>query len=503
MKFTKIGRTTKFFLFSFVAATFLSSASTTIESSEYVGNVDFTQGLRMTPTEFNMAFTGDECQRIMPFSISESNSSISNVEIKENNEINFDLTLLERGQEFELSISGIIYQGNRGEGNFIVHAPSGLNDGYEIILIEINTTNTRTNLLLPTSHSYNLEAQPHLKIYLKNDVGELILFEKDLPEELRYLNTKEVEYNKEFNHLGWAIPFVELEVFTEKLTREELRRYGLEFATPEEDYIHIYEFELSPYDCFESLFLDFDAFNTQSFTWITNTATVTIGRDTAVVRSAPYINRTHRNITGTGGWELDFRVSENTRIYNSGEFLSTHYGQAFFKYRNIDIRASVGNNSHIRQVSRSGRVLEERALLGNIVRQAGASIATNLIWRSVTALTNATASSVLQNLTTSLSRSSRTIALGSGNREYFTASPTLAHVTAGWDLPRQFSVHRNSANATGHHFQVHWNIGTHQTRPQQTTHGAKFVQFRIYDNNGTRFLRTSSTNPGFTYTIRN
>jgi len=364
-----------------------------------------------------------------------------------------------------LSIEGTIFNGNRGENVFVIEIPD-LVDGYEILLFEINPPSEISNLLLQSSHYYNLPELPHIKVYIMDELGQIHLFEMEKPEALTILDANNFEQLEEAYDLLWALGLAN-GVFEESETTDELL---IELGV------------LVP-----------SARGLNSFTlWAPNTFTYrfVLGNETHNSVSVPYVRRLHRNIgRGTSTWQNEFRVAEHSNTVVNGNVISTRHGTGVIRYRDIQFQQVVGARSMIESIQLQGRM--------NRVGGSAGQVGGTLFWRVLSHATNATAASILQNLRNAyLQNRSQTITLGNNFNQLgsgYTAS-------AGHRLAQRYSLYRNTNSSNGHYLTMHTRVGPRGTTSGNTT-GGMSIAFNVYDGGGARRVRSVRQEFSFTYNV--
>ena len=527
-----------------------------------------TQGLSMSPTEFNNAFGGEPDSRFMSFNLVETKLTMHNIEI-EGNSIDLDLILAPvsifgtivdveysafitrlNGNQNDLTITvteyfedgginkltdtfridnngsglfiignyeifintqgndrirelrmesdgsriipirGTLFNGNR-EGAVVVEVEDLVN-GYELLLFEINTTPETHNLLLPTSYSENLYIVPHAKIYLMDEMGQLHLFELDVPDVLSQLSPLEFEELSHSNDFLWTISVVEpiIEVFEyEELTEELLEYLGIGLETSNELF--------TPFNVSEA-----GIWITSEYTSVAFSVTTIAGNERAVASSRPTMRRRHNNIgrNATNFFDVEFRVVESLRLYarngTAWRHLRTDNGRinGVIDYRNIEARIQLGNHTQINNFSTHGRARRHNTV-GSTIMENRSSIR-SIILSGIGIPSNA--QSALTLISGALGQSSQNITLGSTSNYARSGNWT----SVGVRFPNTYRFYHNTSSTNGHRLQLQVNAGRGGTSNNSTAtvDGAARVSFEVFINNS-RQGSTRHIARSFRYTV--
>ena len=128
------------------------------------------------------------------------------VETYGNNKIR-NLQLINNGI-VSLLLKGNIYNGNREESTYVIVFDEN-EYNFEVLLFEINLNPSKANLVLQNSKGKGLDYLPHAKIYLLCPLGNIIMFEIELPEEFHVLNYNEFYVLDNTDDIFWPFRFID------------------------------------------------------------------------------------------------------------------------------------------------------------------------------------------------------------------------------------------------------------------------------------------------------
>jgi len=530
-----------------------------VPSDEIINLDDYevkTQGLVMSPEEFNNAFGGEPESRFMPFNLVSSELSMHNI-IIDGSEISLDLALSPvslfgtivdvvysayvtrlNGNQNDLTINvvehfedglineltetfridnnesgtftignyeifvstrgndriheirlesdgtrilpvrGTIYNGNREESAFVVET-EGLINGYELILFEINTGPTESNLVLPNSLIEGLYDRPHAKIYFLCEDLQLHMFETELSESLMLLDSDNFELLENGDDLFWPLRFLDYEIISEEENDEEFIfclgqifnffNFPLDTDTSDielllpyvEEYFYItYGKEIANVaeyllpDMVED-WIDITAFGTNNQTttlfggWQTLTTTYGHNNVRHRVRAIYRWRATSTIRQQSSSWYGMLGSEQYAQVINrnTGAVISTLHNQGFWQLRRGRVSIGVGPDTTIGSGWINSRMVERRNLLGDRNIALGTNIAVDILVATSTLTGLGVAINAVRDVVRNANLSG-TVSQGQANARSFASINNLRG--AAYQMRDQFHLSSNSP----------WNVGT-------------------------------------------
>ncbi|MCL1948318.1 MAG: hypothetical protein FWF59_01105 [Turicibacter sp.] len=429
-------------------------------------DVYYSTGIVMSPTEFERAFGGRAEKRIMPRMLQTAELTLNEIELNDNT-VQLELLLTRGYNEIILPLEGNIYKGNRDEQSFLIDIPE-LANGFEVLLFEVNLSPESSNLLLPTSHSESLKANPHVKLYILDENNSIYLFEFQAPQAFFELYSQQFQEIEDLRDFLWVMDFLEPVLEEIESTEENLQKLGLLEGVNNE-------------------FLDetgvasrgLNVWTVIDFALTSFTGTVNIGVEELRHSSIPIFRRTHQNIGRSAEvtFILEFRVVESISIRRNGVLTHTQTGNGHqeWRYRNVTLQMGVGNQSEIVSHQLSGRFT--RRSLTNLftaaTRSAGSSVATRLA-TNIGGANAGTALSLIQNVIRANSNSN--VRLG-GDFVANTDSPRAASRA----LSPDYLLYQHFANSnSGHIFRMDARVRRHGVGNRVNNTAAKRITFDVY-----------------------
>lgn len=196
----------------------------------------FKRGAALSIYDFERAFVGDQNYRVWSEYHINTYIKISNISIL-NNEIEINLKYFTESSYNTISILGNLYRGARSE-NHIILIPQYINEGYDLLLFEIQNEYSFSNLFLPSSYNlhYYLNYEqtmwyyiPHVRIYFIDSNDLVHLFEFEVPEIFKNFSAENLpqDFNNDLS-FTWFLPLIGNErPRKHMITSKEYREYSV------------------------------------------------------------------------------------------------------------------------------------------------------------------------------------------------------------------------------------------------------------------------------------
>lgn len=266
-------------------------------------------------------------------SILEKNATInlSNITLRDA-ELGFTANVNYNNQIKELAAQGRLYKSYKQREkliNSIVGDLQDSNNNFDILLFEIYQDKAEDKMIV----NPKLKNSPHLKIYLKDRQNNVLLFEFDLPKELKNIVINHDDRIDSTKDGFWFINVIQPYELKKIPADENMKRMlgvtkSNEFSTQGVGYFSDWAHDVIYYQSFY------------------------IGSDYYQCYSLPYGSWKALNITGDDTWILSFKVAEHVQV-NGQTYRSLDNP---FRYRNVRLAVGVGEKSSIASAIVDGRV---------------------------------------------------------------------------------------------------------------------------------------------------
>ncbi len=306
------------FLFSF---TFSVYAMENDDRSHINSDTVTSSGRVMSLSDFNTLYGPPSLSMYANNVMSEQSAqiTINNINIQKDI-LSFTANISVDGVSEKLSASGKLYNSYKKKDgiNSIIGDLVDYNKNYEILLFEIYNDNHEEILRIDSP----LADTPHLKLYLKDSEGQILLFELHIPTvllDIEIANQEKSPLDKDAYWFAQVIPPVEeKEIFSE------------------DGFLDDYDTSLNNQTRAVGTATDWFA---SSY----NTITYTYAGSQVYCSSRPYGSWYAANVSGDTTWNIDFRLAEYTTIDG---VRNENFPNAF-TYREVTLGAGVGAKTTI------------------------------------------------------------------------------------------------------------------------------------------------------------
>lgn len=264
------------------------------EEEIVIGETIIMSGVRVDINDFNRAFCGEKENRI-PVEECESYSAVTarlvNVVVTET-DISFMVSVVDE----ESNVTNQVLHGqwgagskyiNKQENSITVTFDENENAQLRPVLFNCYNDTEKNNLLLGIIPDYN----PHLKFYLEDSNGQIILLEGELPEFLQV--TPNLNWNTDSSDTVWFTKYVQLntvKIPTNQLTVAEKEALGI----PTVETSELASFSMwGPY---------------------TYKGSGVVGGQNAKYYSMPYVEYLHMPTEPESTWSVFFKVAEHINV---------------------------------------------------------------------------------------------------------------------------------------------------------------------------------------------
>ncbi|MDM5276657.1 hypothetical protein ACN9MH_19435 [Paenibacillus silvae] len=381
-------------------------------------NLDLTEGLALSIEEFNILY-GKPTSNLEDITSIDKNATIKIQKIQINdNQISLSAVVNYNNESRTLEATGELYNSYKQEDsiNSIVGDLKDKSGNYEIKLFDIYNDTAKDKMIV----NHSLENMPHLKTYLNDHQGNIILFETALSKELEHIsvnNNEKIDTEKDFFWFNDVItPYEQKEIPTNDSIKSTL---GLDSFSPTavgyfSDWTHSTTYYKSFY----------------------------VGNDYVQAYSLPYGSWKALDVKNQSTWTNSFKIAEHVTVNGK----TNRSVDSPFKYRNVKLSTAVGAKSSIVTAFIDGR-------LAGI--NSGSSLAIKIAEKAwSTALPAAPSISEIRSWVNAIidAGTSKTVTLGSSNIKLSTSPTVVESVNSGNN--QLYKITDLNGSNTGHHLNL-------------------------------------------------
>ncbi|WP_405157551.1 hypothetical protein [Paenibacillus sp. FSL H8-0283] len=381
-------------------------------------NLDEVQGLALPIDRFNVLY-GKPTSDPEEITSIEKNASIQiqNIQIT-GNQLSLSAIVDYNNQSKTLEATGELYNSYKQQDsiNSIVGDLQDQSGNFEIKLFDVYNDTSEEKMIA----DYSLQNKPHLKTYLTDHQGNIILFETPLPKDLERVsvsNNEKIDTEKDFFWFNDIItPYEQKEIPTNDTIKSAL---GVDSVSPTavgyfSDWTHSTTYYKSFY----------------------------IGSDYIQAYSLPYGSWKALDVKNQSTWTNSFKIAEHVTV--NGQ--TNRSVDSPFKYRNVKLSTAVGAKSSIVTAFIDGR-------LAGI--NSGSSLAIKIAEKAWSkALPLAPSISEIRSWVNAIidAGTSKTVTLGSSNIKLNTSPTVVESVNSGNN--QMFKITDLNGSNTGHHLSL-------------------------------------------------
>ncbi|WP_434752745.1 hypothetical protein [Paenibacillus amylolyticus] len=365
----------------------------------------------------------------------------------------------------ELNATGKLFNSYKQQfgSNSIVGEINDKEGNFDVLLFEIyNDTDTTKAITDPM-----YKTKPHLKLYLTDHENNILLFEKDIPEEFQNIIVKNSEQPDSKHDLFWFAsvikPIEQKEIPVSKEMMDIVQQDKASVVTPTavgsySDWVH-------------------------TTTYYTS---YVAGGDTIKNYSLPYGTWKVTNVSPSSTWINTFKIAEHVQV--NGRKVNA---QNLFEYRNVILNTAVGDKSSIDMSIVDGK------MVGKGSGSSLAMLVAEKAWK--TALPAAPSISTIKSWITSANTafSSKNVTLGSSNIRLSNDAATVSSVSS-----QNYTLYSNTTNASnGHYLQLNTNVQYNgPANSSASTNGVMRIDWKVYLNNSLYNSQTKDIT--FNYSVK-
>ncbi|MDP9699599.1 hypothetical protein [Paenibacillus polysaccharolyticus] len=379
---------------------------------------ELTEGLALPIEKFNILY-GKPTSNLKEITSIDKNATleIQNIQVNDN-QVFLSAVVNYNNQNKTLEATGELYNSYKQEDsiNSIVGDLKDKSGNFEIKLFDIYNDTAKDKMIVNNS----LENMPHLKTYLNDHQGNIILFETPLPEDLENIsvnNSEKIDTEKDFFWFNDVItPYEQKEIPTNDNIKSTL---GLDSVFPTavgyfSDWTHSTTYYKSFY----------------------------VGNDYVQAYSLPYGSWKALDVKNQSTWTNSFKIAEHVTVNGT----TNRSVDSPFKYRNVKLSTAVGAKSSIVTAFIDGR-------LAGI--NSGSSLAIKIAEKAwSTALPAAPSISEIRSWVNAIidAGTSKTVTLGSSNIKLSTSPTVVESVNSGNN--QLYKITDLNGSNTGHHLNL-------------------------------------------------
>ncbi|MEK3732977.1 hypothetical protein MKX64_11100 [Paenibacillus sp. FSL M8-0334] len=303
----------------------ISSYAEKDTSSELSGS-----GIVVSVDKFNELYgTPDSSPDILKNLEKNAEIKIDSVDLHENN-LRLNANISYGNQEYEMFAEGYLYNSYKRQDfiNSVVGDLKDRNGNFEILLFDIYNDSSPDKVI--TSQEY--EQTPHLKLYLTDNKGNILLFELDIPEKLRTISIDSDERIATEKDFFWFInvikPFEDKEIPTNEKLMNQL---GVQKSIISPNAVGYFSDWTHTTTYYKSFY---------------------IGSDYVQAWSLPYGSWKALDVNNQSTWTNSFKIAEHVTINGT----TNRNVDNPFRYRNVKLSTGVGAKSTIVNAIVDGRL---------------------------------------------------------------------------------------------------------------------------------------------------
>lgn len=464
-----MNKTLSFLIITIILTLFSNSVYAEENKNETLDNTDSkyqsNTGIFMPVNVFNELYGQPDSTKILPRNkVKKAKIDLREI-VVEGNRINFSTSIYYGNQRNELNASGKLFKSYKQQDgiNSIVGEIKDKNNNFEILLFEIYNDNKGDRVI--TNEKF--EKKPHLKIYLKDDKENILLFETEIPDLLTNVKIFNDEKANVSNDGFWFINVIEPYEIGEIPTDAEMLKMVEENRTSE------------TFPMAVGSFSDWAHSTTYS-------ASFYVGSDHVQAYSLPYGSWKALNVTNQSTWTNSFKIAEHVKV--NGKTVRSLDNP--FKYRNVRLATAVGAKSTI-----------IRAVLDGSVdgRNTGGSLPiliSEKLWAA--SLPSAPSLTQIRSWISALgSGTSKTITLGKSNVK-LNSSPTVVEQTSSGTSRQLFK----NTGSSGHQMILQTDVQyDSSTGTSATANGIMDIRWSVYYNGSLH--NSNRKEVSFGYNVKN
>ena len=413
------------------------SAMTTPASAAVVPQEPVVQedaGVTMSTERFNQLY-GESSAEKSPASYKMLSRSISSpasqlqihsIQLAEDNTLTLTASVLYGGKVKELNMTGVLCNSEKQklyQVDSVVGYMTDTSGNFEVLLFDLYRSEDEDLMLADSTLNY----QPHMKLYLQDEAGELVLFETEIPSALQNLTIEGDEHCHSSKDALWFTNVIVPTVKEVPVTDEVLEQLGVESPG------------ITPYSVTEAKMWSSDIAYDYSFVY----AGSKVG-----CLSMPYGYYVKPNVASQGSttWTCSFKISESVRIDGK----QVDYLNQIINYRNVGIAFVAGNGTGFPNSTIQGKLLYQNSL-GNLVN-AGNKLTVGLLDVALSQVPVAATINELVKFIINANKRSGEITLGETNKALYQSPQTVVGfaLNSGYCLSEGSNAN-NSNDLSGHY----------------------------------------------------
>ncbi len=383
-----------------------------------------------------------------------------------NNQIIFDYSI----ENYREVLEGTLYNSSRNLDNIVAVFANKTN--YEVLFFELTKGIHEINLLYNTE----LNNQPHIKIYLKDNRDCIYLFETELPEQLSDISVDNDQHCDVYKDYLWYVNIVDAyETNTNRASPSAFNTYDRNAEIKR----NIAIASNTPYEPELSIAT---TTSTEPMMWGGKEIyemSVSNGVDQTTYMFYPYgyVRGTPVSTTGENTWWGSVEVSEHaaTKMIGSPAEPTVTYGINRFSIRNAKISAVSGNYTLIVRTYIQGRVKKNSS---NSVIENGTEITAKIFKKALSyAPYGKTATEILSWLSLITQQVDNEVTLGGSGIDLSSGY----NVGVKFALDSKYNITKYSQASKGHSVKMHIVLSRTQSSSAMTT-GAIRINYDVYTN---------------------